>query len=115
MLPIKFIYKVFVITLILGLFFCTLLAEDNVATSFQFKVVSAYNKLLKKYGKNNIFIKIGITCAKTVNFSGLDWFLKFNNIKKQEIKNIKFRGKGWPGTFSAKVKDDFFEKKYFNW
>jgi|AntAceMinimDraft_4_1070372.scaffolds.fasta_scaffold48555_1 hypothetical protein len=84
MLPIKFIYKVFVITLILGLFFCTLLAEDNVATSFQFKVVSAYNKLLKKYGKNNIFIKADI--EKLIN-PLLDEALKKPNILRRNDDN----------------------------
>jgi len=63
--------------------------------------------------KRNIFIKIGIVCAKTVNFSGLDWFLKFKNIDRGNIKNIKFRGEGWPGIFSLETKNGQFFKNNF--
>lgn len=55
--------------------------------------------------KENIFIKVGIICGQAVNFSGLEWFFKFNNINPGKVHNIKFRGEGWPGKVRIFQKD----------
>lgn len=60
---------------------------------------------LNKNLKNNIFIKIGLMCGQAVNFTGLKWFLKFHKINNGDIESIRFRGDGWPGKTSFKLKN----------
>lgn len=53
-----------------------------------------------------IFIRLGIVCGQTVNFTGIKWFLKYKKIPENEVKEIKFRGSGWPGKFTVILKDN---------
>ncbi len=54
--------------------------------------------------KRKLFMSIGIFCAGTPSTRGtLDWINKFG-IKISEIKELRYRGHGWPGNASIKKK-----------
>lgn len=56
--------------------------------------------------KDKIFIKLGLVCGQAVNFTGIKWFLKYKKIPENKVKEIKFRGNGWPGKFTVILKDN---------
>ncbi|ADZ09113.1 coenzyme F420 hydrogenase/dehydrogenase beta subunit domain protein [Methanobacterium lacus] len=51
------------------------------------------NKLRKK-----IIIHLGIFCIYTPTFNGTKLLLKKLSLNEEKIKNIEYRGKGWPGS-----------------
>ncbi len=57
--------------------------------------------------RDKIALKIGFFCAGTPSSEGTLDLLRKHSIDKSEIKNIRYRGKGWPGmaTFTFKDKD----------
>ncbi len=44
-----------------------------------------------------IVLHFGILCSGTKSFLGTEFILNIKNIKKENVRNIKYRGKGWPG------------------
>lgn len=44
-----------------------------------------------------IVLYFGIFCSGTKSFLGTEFILNIKNIKKENVRNIKYRGKGWPG------------------
>ncbi|MEN6292832.1 MAG: Coenzyme F420 hydrogenase/dehydrogenase, beta subunit C-terminal domain [Methanobacterium sp.] len=62
-------------------------------------------ELLNKKLKEKIVFHIGIFCAKTISFNGIEYFLKKEKIKKKDLNQISYRGCGWPGGMSIKLKD----------
>ncbi|MCZ3367514.1 MULTISPECIES: Coenzyme F420 hydrogenase/dehydrogenase, beta subunit C-terminal domain [Methanobacterium] len=59
-----------------------------------------YKKLEKK-----IIIHLGIWCSVTCNFLGTEFILKKYGIHKEEVVQLSYRGKGWPGGMSLKLKN----------
>lgn len=49
-------------------------------------------------------LAIGIFCAGTPATQGTIDLLKNNNINLEEVEEIRYRGKGWPGMFSVRLK-----------
>jgi len=47
--------------------------------------------------RKKIVFYVGLFCGFRPNFNGLKFFLEKNNINKEEIKEINYRGSGWPG------------------
>ena len=64
------------------------------------KAQNLRTELDKKVG-----LAIGIFCAGTPSTQGALDLIKQRNIDTNEIEDIRYRGKGWPGTFSVKLKD----------
>jgi len=52
-----------------------------------------------------IVLRIGLFCSHMVNFDGVDVLLKKMGIKKDKIKDLRYRGDGWPGSFSVTLED----------
>ena len=60
----------------------------------------AYNKELKE----KIVLHLGLFCSHTVNFLGTEILLKKLKTDKQDIKQLDYRGNGWPGYLSVLTK-----------
>lgn len=69
--------------------------------------IRALDNLLKNYNynQNNIY-KIAIFCGGTPSICALHNICKDFSIDIDDIKNIRFRGNGWPGKFVISKKDN---------
>jgi coenzyme F420 hydrogenase subunit beta len=61
---------------------------------------------LKQKLADNIGLAIGIFCAGTPSTQGTLDLLKQLHIKADEVELLRYRGKGWPGKFSIKIKGE---------
>ena len=59
--------------------------------------------------KSKILYHFGLYCANTNSFHGTEYFLKKNEINPEDVSQLRYRGMGWPGMFSLKMKNG--EKK----
>ncbi|MCK4521240.1 MAG: Coenzyme F420 hydrogenase/dehydrogenase, beta subunit C-terminal domain [Nanoarchaeota archaeon] len=55
--------------------------------------------------KDKIKFHFGLVCMHTMGFLATEYYLKSLNIKKEDIKEIQYRGKGWPGFTSIYLKN----------
>lgn len=60
---------------------------------------------LNKKLKEKIFLHIGLVCNHTPTFLATEFLLKKMNVKKEEVKGLDYRGKGWPGGMTIITKD----------
>lgn len=58
---------------------------------------------LHKILEEKIVLHIGLMCSHTVNFIGTEFLLERMHIRKEQVKALVYRGKGWPGALSAQV------------
>ena len=61
---------------------------------------------INKKLKEKIVLYIGVFCAKTVNFMGTEFLLQKVGIAKNDIKKINYRGEGWPGKMTLKLRNN---------
>jgi coenzyme F420 hydrogenase subunit beta len=55
---------------------------------------------------NNVGVAIGIFCAGTPSTQGtLDLLAKYG-VSYEDVEDIRYRGRGWPGSFSVRLKND---------
>ena len=50
-------------------------------------------------------LHIGLFCSHTDTFWQTDYLLKSMNVSKDDLKSIRYRGEGWPGTMSVQLKN----------
>lgn len=62
-------------------------------------------EMRNKQLRGKILLHIGIFCMNTISFLGTEFLLQSLEIKKEEVKNINYRGCGWPGGMSIKLKN----------
>lgn len=62
-------------------------------------------EMINKKLRNKIILHFGLFCSHSVTFLGTEYFLQKWGIKKEEIKRLKYRGKGWPGKISVLLKN----------
>lgn len=55
--------------------------------------------------KTKILYHFGLYCANTNSFHGTEYFLKKNAINPDDVQQLRYRGMGWPGMFSLKLKN----------
>lgn len=55
--------------------------------------------------KEKIVLHIGIFCSQTISFLGTEFLLQKRGIKKEDVKQLKYRGEGWPGGMSIELKN----------
>jgi len=58
-----------------------------------------------KYLKDKIILLIGLMCSHTVNYEGTKFILKKFKIKIEDVKNVQYRVKDWPGSMSIQLKN----------
>jgi coenzyme F420 hydrogenase subunit beta len=63
--------------------------------------VQIENRELRK----KIFLCLGLFCGGTVSFRGTEFLLKLQHLNPSEVKEIKFRGEGWPGKITIKTRN----------
>ena len=62
-------------------------------------------EVLNKKLRKKIVLHLGIFCSHTVNFSGTELLLEKIGIKKQNVRQLYYRGDGWPGHLSVVYKN----------
>jgi coenzyme F420-reducing hydrogenase beta subunit len=68
-------------------------------------------RALQKKGKySNIAVTIGLFCNHTPNIGFTRGILQKLNVKEDDVKQIEYRGNGWPGGFTAHLKNG--DKKF---
>jgi len=63
------------------------------------KAEQAYKKL-----KERVVLHIGLFCSHNDTFWQTDYLLKSMDVSKDDIKSIRYRGDGWPGTMSVQLR-----------
>lgn len=58
-------------------------------------------KILEK----RIVLRIGLLCSRTANFMGTEFVLKKMGISKEQVIELRYRGKGWPGAMLIRLTD----------
>lgn len=62
-------------------------------------------KRLRRELEEKVGVVIGIFCAGTPSTLGTLELLKLNGVEPEETEEIRYRGLGWPGNWSARVKN----------
>lgn len=55
--------------------------------------------------REKIVLHLGIMCSHTVSFSGTELLLRKLGVLRTQIKEIAYRGQGWPGCMLMKLKN----------
>jgi len=64
------------------------------------KAEQVYRKL-----RARVVLHVGLFCSHNDTFWQTDYLLKSMHISKNDLKSIRYRGDGWPGTMSAELKN----------
>ncbi len=62
-------------------------------------------ELINKKLRNKIALYLGLFCSNSVTFLGTEYFLQKWGIKKEEVKKLSYRDKGWPGKMVVLLKN----------
>lgn len=60
---------------------------------------------LSKTLEKRIVLHIGLMCSHTVNFAGTEFLLEKMRIRKEQVVELNYRGRGWPGSMSIQLKN----------
>ncbi|MBA7560546.1 hypothetical protein ES708_02172 [subsurface metagenome] len=55
--------------------------------------------------EQKIILHLGLWCSTTCNFLGTEFVLKRLGISKEEVRELNYRGEGWPGGMSVQLKN----------
>lgn len=55
--------------------------------------------------RERIVLHLGIFCSHTVDFNGTDFLLEKLKVNKNEVEELAYRSKGWPGGLNIKLKN----------
>ena len=69
-------------------------------------------EIINKELHGKIVFRCGLMCSNSTTFLGTEYFLKKKGIKKEEIKKLDYRGKGWLGSITVLLKNGN-EKSFF--
>lgn len=58
---------------------------------------------INKSLKEKIYLHIGIFCGHAPNFLGTEFLLNTLKIKKEDVRNLSYRGEGWPGSMKISL------------
>jgi coenzyme F420 hydrogenase subunit beta len=73
-----------------------------------FKLAEKMNSDLKK----KVVLHLGLFCSHTNNYNCMEFLINKLNISKKNIKEIRYRCRGWPGGILIKLKD--YNEKFIN-
>lgn len=54
----------------------------------------------------NVGVAIGIFCAGTPSTQGTIDLLRLHDVDPDEVEELRYRGRGWPGSFAVRLKGD---------
>lgn len=63
-------------------------------------------ELLWKDLREKIILRVGLFCARTFSFIGTRILLKKIGVTIEDVMEIEYRGRGWPGKTTIKLRDD---------
>ena len=69
-------------------------------------------EMINKKLKQKIVLLLGLWCSTTCNFLGTEFVLKRLGVSKEEVRELDYRGEGWPGGLSVQLKNG--EKKFIS-
>ena len=69
-------------------------------------------EMVNKKLKQKIVLHLGLWCSTTCNFLGTEFVLKRLGVSKEEVRELDYRGEGWPGGLSVQLKNG--EKKFIS-
>lgn len=55
--------------------------------------------------RERVVLHLGLFCSHNVNFQGTEYFLGRLHVEKDDVSVMRYRGDGWPGSASVKLKD----------
>lgn len=55
--------------------------------------------------RGKIVLRIGLFCSHTVSFYGTSFLLRKLGVRQAQVAGIDYRGMGWPGSLSVRLKD----------
>jgi coenzyme F420 hydrogenase subunit beta len=67
-------------------------------------------EMINKKLKQKIVLQLGLWCSTTCNFLGTEFVLKRLGVSKEEVRELDYRGEGWPGGMSVQLKNG--EKRF---
>lgn len=70
---------------------------------------------INKTLKEKISLHIGIFCGHSSNFLGTEFLLSRSRIKKEDVKNLSYRGGGWPGSLKIRLQRSEMLMPYPDW
>lgn len=62
-------------------------------------------EMINKKLQDKIALHLGLFCSNSVTFLGTEYFLQKWHVKKEEVKKLDYRGKGWPGKIVVLFQD----------
>jgi len=68
------------------------------------KGIRRIEKYSREY-RSKIKYHFGLFCSHYVSYDGVKYILEKMGIRSKDVKNIKFRGEGWPGKISIQLKN----------
>lgn len=66
-----------------------------------FRKAESISKELRK----RVYMHFGLFCLHTLSFSGTKFLLRKTETRKRDVARLDYRGKGWPGKISIKLKN----------
>jgi len=64
--------------------------------------------------KSRIVLHVGLFCGHTVSFEGTEVLLRKLRVNRDQVEKIEYRGHGWPGSMSVKLKNGRGKQFRFN-
>ena len=69
-------------------------------------------EMINKKLNQSVVLHLGLWCSTTCNFLGTEFVLKRLGVSKEEVKELNYRGEGWPGGMSVQLKNG--EKRFIS-
>ena len=60
---------------------------------------------INKNLKQKIVLQLGLWCSTTCNFLGTEFVIKRLSTSKEDVRELDYRGEGWPGGLSVQLKN----------
>jgi len=60
---------------------------------------------VSKILQERIALRIGLFCSRTADFLGTEFLLEKVGVRKEQVIELNYRGKGWPGSMSIRLRD----------
>ena len=79
------------------------------------QIYSVKKLIEKKKIKIKILITIGIICGGVPSYNGTRYLIKKNKLKNTKIKEIQYRGNGWPGSLKIISERNKFSLPYLEY
>jgi coenzyme F420 hydrogenase subunit beta len=58
---------------------------------------------INKTVRERIVLHVGLMCAHTLSYNGTEFLLEKFGIERKQVKDIAYRGNGWPGSMNVKT------------